>query len=106
METIKDDNDLNLNCYDSCSDSYYSEHEENDNNRKSSEINEDLDKELFFKHENESHSNTSVLNNIICIQMLNNNKIFLNYDPNWTLRDVSRINYLATLFNYESQRIS
>ncbi len=90
METVKSESDLNFNCYDSGSDSYYSDYEEDTTNtRRNSNFKDDMDNEVFDPI-HEYKTNQSIANNIICIQMLNNNQIFINYDPSWTLRDVRK----------------
>jgi hypothetical protein len=50
---------------------------------------------------------TSSQEKIICIELINNNKIYLNYKTSWTLRDVIyyKIASPITIFKYKISKI-
>lgn len=41
-------------------------------------------------------NNLNEQDKIICIELMNNNKIYINYYDNWTIRDVSKIFHLLS----------
>ncbi len=46
--------------------------------------------ETSFSNENFNLENFEEQNDkIVCIEMMNNNKVYINYESDWTLRDVS-----------------
>jgi hypothetical protein len=47
--------------------------------------------ELFEEYHNRSWQNPGA-EKIICIEMSNNNKVYINYEENWTLKDVIYFN--------------
>jgi hypothetical protein len=54
---------------------------------------DELDISQLEESQEKDKSSNQIGNNIICIELMNNNKIYLNYSPQWKVRDV-RENYL------------
>lgn len=89
-------NDDSIEFYQSSSSEYLSDYELN-----SQDESQENDRKINQKE-----------NNIICIELMNNNKIYLNYSLNWKVRDVNKnknlknksflFSYLKTFLNIEN----